>query len=72
MAKHPDLAPIIEMLQQGQNFRIDRKQYIKYTGIDIPQDRNYTEKRSSVAKKAREFGYDLRVIPETLVFTKKE
>ena len=40
------------------------------TGIDIPKSKYYTEKRSAVAKRAKEYGYTLTVIPERLVFSK--
>ena len=71
MARHPKLEKITEILRNGQDFQINRAQYIEYTGVDIPQDRYYTERKSSVAKRAKEYGYEIHVIPETLVFTKK-
>ena len=66
----PKLGKIEEIMEKGKNFTITRAQYINYTGADIPQDKNYTKKRSAIAKMARLYGYDIEVIPETLSFKK--
>ena len=55
-------------MESGEDFTLSRPEYLKLTGVDIPQDKSYTEKRSAVAKRAKECGYVLEVIPEQLVF----
>ena len=39
-------------------------------GVDIPQDKYYTEHKSAVSKRAKEYGYRVKVIPEVLQFEK--
>lgn len=69
--RKPNLDLIIKMLEKGKTFRITRAEYIKLTGADIPQQKSYTEKRSAVAKQAHEYGYDIEVIPEILIFKRR-
>ena len=45
----PKLGQIIEMLEKGENFELTNQQYKKKTGLNIPVDKSYTEKRSAVA-----------------------
>ena len=71
MARHPDLTKIIAKMQTGEDFTINRPQYLAWTGVDIPERKYYTEKKSAVARRAEEMGYKVEVIPEQLVFTKK-
>lgn len=66
----PKLDLIVRRLDTGEEFSITRQEYIKLTGADIPQNKNYTEKNSAVAKRARERGYWIEVIPEKLIFHK--
>ena len=72
MAGRPKLDKIVERMERGKDFTITRPEYIAITGIDLPQDKSYTEKRSAVAKRAKECGYAIEVIPEKLVFRKVE
>lgn len=69
--KHPKLEKIIELLENGEDFSLTRMQYIDFTGIDIPQSKYYTEKKSSVAKKASKYGFTITVVPEILRFVKQ-
>jgi hypothetical protein len=69
--RHPKLEKIIELLENGEDFSLTRMQYIDLTGIDTPQDKHYTEKKSSVAKKASEYGFTITVVPEILKFVKQ-
>ena len=69
--RKPNLDLVIKMFEKGKTFRITRAEYIKLTGADIPQQKSYTEKRSAVAKRAHDFGYDVEVIPEVLIFNKR-
>lgn len=66
----PKLDAIVRKLDMGKDFSITRQEYINLTGSDVPQDKNYTEKRSAIAKRAIERGYELKVIPERLEFHK--
>lgn len=68
--KKPNLTDVDKMLERGKDFELTRDKYLKMTGADIPQDKNYTQKRSAVAKHAKNFGYVIEVIPEKLVFHK--
>ena len=52
MARHPKLDRIIKKMETGNDFKIDRKTYIEYTGTDIPQDKYYTEKKVFCVKKS--------------------
>lgn len=70
--KHPNLIEIEKKLRTGNDFKLTREQYIELTGIDTPQRKYYTEKRSSVARKAAEYNYVITVIPETLIFTRNK
>ncbi|MCR5796950.1 MAG: hypothetical protein K6G63_03425 [Eubacterium sp.] len=69
--KKPDLSKLISKMKKGSDFTITRSQYIAWTGIDIPQSKSYTEKKSAIAKRATEMGYEVKVIPEQLAFRRK-
>jgi len=66
----PKLDIIKEKIMNGKDFELTRAQYYSLTGADIPQNKNYTEKRSAVAKLAREFEYEVIIIPERIQFKK--
>ena len=68
--KKPKMDEIVKKLETGLNFSVNRAEYISITGVDIPQNKSYTEKKSAVAKKANEYGYVITVIPEVIQFTK--
>lgn len=72
MSKKPNTNKIKKILQRGVNFKLSREEYIKLTGADIPQNKNYTERKSAVAKLADEYGFRIIVIPEQLMFEKKK
>lgn len=71
MPRHPKLGGLIKRMLKGNDFQLTRTQYIQSTGVDIPQDKSYTEKRSAVAKAADENGYVVEVIEEVIRFRKK-
>ena len=71
MSRHPKLEGIKKRLAKGKDFQMTRTQYIQSTGIDIPQDKSYTERRSAIAKVANENGYEVEVIEEIIKFRKK-
>ena len=66
----PKLGQIIEMLEKGENFELTNQQYKKKTGLNIPVDKSYTEKRSAVARKAAEYGCSIEKEPEKMKFRK--
>ena len=69
--RKPNLKEIEEKFELGADFSLSRKQYIELTGVDIPQDKYYTEKCSAIAKTAGRYGYRITVIPEVLQFQKE-
>lgn len=71
MSNRPELNGIKKRMDKGKDFQLTRTQYIQLTGIDIPQDKSYTERRSAVAKAADEKGYTVEVIEERIIFKKK-
>ena len=71
MGKRPKLDKIILKMERGNDFVLSRNQYLNLTGVDTPQDKSYTERRSAVAKCAEKHGYYITVIPERLEFKKK-
>ncbi len=72
LGKKPKLGEIEKIFKRGENFEIARSKYITLTGVDIPQEKSYTEKHSAVSKLAERYGYTVKVIPEILVFEKKK
>ena len=68
----PKLEKIEEKLKQGRNFKLTRERYIKLTGVDIPQNKYYTENNSAISRVAKEYGFEIKVIPEQLEFRKME
>ena len=67
---HPRLTQIEERMKKGKDFTLTRSDYLRLTGTDIPQKASYTQKSSAVAKRAKQYGYQITVVPERLVFTK--
>lgn len=70
MASRPKLVEIEKMFEKGKEFTLSREMYIKLTGCDIPQDKNYTKNRSAIANRAKSYGFRIDVVPEQLVFKK--
>ena len=68
MGRHPNLAKIEQKMESGKSFSLTRSEYIKITGVDIPQDKRYTENNSAVAKRAHINGYIVKVVPEVIQF----
>ena len=66
--RKPDLSRIIYMMEKQERFELTDVQYRRNTGADIPKDKSYTEKRSAVAKKAKEYGYEIEVVPKRVIF----
>lgn len=70
MSKRPKLETIVLQFEKGEDFVLSRQEYITKTGADIPQNISYTKKKSAIAKKAYQYGYDIDVVPEKLIFKK--
>lgn len=69
MAK-PRLEEIAKQMEKGEDFELTGQEYKKKTHLDFPKDQNYAEKKSAVARKAREYGYRIEVIPQRIRFIK--
>lgn len=71
MSKHPILEGIKKRMAKGKDFQLTRTKYIQLTGVDIPQDKSYTKRKSAIAKAAKENGYEVEVVEEIIKFKKK-
>lgn len=72
MATRPNLSGIEEMMRSNKDFSLTSVQYEHSTGIPLPKDKSYTEKRSAVAKCARQHGFRVEVVPATIQFIKSD
>lgn len=70
MSKNPDLTEIEKQMEKGETFELTTEQYLLSTGINLPQNKSYTENRSAVAKVARVHGFRIRV-EEKIIFIKE-
>ena len=70
--RNPDLSKIVGLLEKQEEFELTDIQYKRKTGAEIPKDKSYTEKRSAVAKKAKEYGFEIEVIPKRIIFHPKK
>lgn len=70
MAVQPKFDKIIELFQKGRNFELTAEQYKSKTGAEFPKGKSYAEKRSAVAKRATEYGYEITVVPLRIQFRK--
>lgn len=68
MAGKPDFSGIGKSMKAGEDFSLTKTQYLISTGKSLPLDRSYTEKRSAVARFAKEHGYCVQVVPEVIRF----
>lgn len=68
----PKLDKIVKQMELGKDFELNSQEYKKKTQADFPKDKNYAEKRSAVAKKAKEYGYHIEVIPQRIRFIKNQ
>ena len=67
-----DLSSFEPYFRSGKYFEMTEEQYVENIRRKLPETK-YLEKRSPVARKARDFGYKLRVeerIHKVLIFTK--
>lgn len=68
--KRPNLLPIIELLEKGEDFELTNQQYKKKTDVDFPKDKYYAKNRSAVAKIAAKYNYKIEIIPQRVQFVK--
>ena len=68
---HPKLDKIEKMLEKGKDFELSNEQYKTKTGADFPKNKYYAEKNSAVARRAKEYGYSLEIIPQRILFKRK-
>lgn len=69
-----DLSSFEKMLQQGKSFELTEAQYEENIKRHMPQT-DYLKRNSPVAKKAKEYGYQVQVeerIHRVLIVTKME
>lgn len=67
----PNLDQIKELFESGEPFSLTDSQYKRKTGRSIPKNNTYLVKKSAVAKKAREYGYTLKIQERTISFEKE-
>ena len=70
MAK-PNLSSFKLLFQSGKSFSITEEQYIKESGLNLPQQ-PYLQKSSALAKMAKEYGYAIEVKNLLVFCVKKE
>jgi len=77
MGKRPDLDALNYLFENGNDFQITGKLYEEKAGAPLPKDKNYIIKKSALAKKAREKGFEIikveeKPVIEKTVYLKKE
>ena len=70
--KKPKLDEIEKELRKGRNFSLTDEQYLAKTGAQFPQRKSYAQRNSAVAKKAREYGFRVVVIPKIIKFERNK
>lgn len=68
--KNPKLGKIINLMERGADFDLTNQQYKTKTGAEFPKSKSYAEKRSAVARTAKEYGFQIEVIPQKIKFRK--
>ena len=66
----PHLGKIEEKLEKGKGFELSNQQYKNLTETDFPKSKYYAEKKSAVAKLAQQYGFQIEVIPQRIIFKK--
>lgn len=65
------LEKIVGMFHSGKDFSFTLEQYVFNRCRYISQSKSYTEKNSAIAKKATEYNYEVKVVPEVIKFIKQ-
>ena len=71
MGRGPDFAKLERTMEAREDFSLTRSQYRDSTGRNLPKEKWYIENRSAVAFCAREYGFRVEVVPETIRFVKE-
>lgn len=66
----PNLEKIERLFEKNEGFSLTVDQYKQKTGTDFPKEKYYAENRSAIAKKAKEYGFEVLVIPHHIEFRK--
>lgn len=66
----PKLEKIIKIMEKGKDFELTNEEYRTETGLDIPKGKDYVEKRSAVAQRAKEHGFSIEYTPAKIKFKK--
>jgi len=66
----PNLEKIEKLFEKNEEFSLTVDQYRQKTGINFPKEKYYAENRSAIAKKAKEYGFKVFVIPQNIEFRK--
>lgn len=66
MAKHPNLSQIEDIMKKGNNFSMTEEEYERSTGAPLPKGDSYLQKKSAVAKRAKDVGFQIGVSYEAV------
>lgn len=67
---HPNFEKIEALLEKTEEFSLTVAQYKQKTGANFPKEKYYAENRSAIAKKAKEYGFKVVVVPQCIEFKK--
>lgn len=68
--KKPNLDILKKMMEKGESFELTDQEYKKKTTADFPKNKYYAENRSAIARAAKEYGYQIQIIPRRIQFNK--
>jgi len=71
MAKQPKFDTLEKLFSTGKDFELTDAQYEKKTGTPLPKSSYYLVNKSALARRAKEKGYQLKVIEKRVILTKK-
>ncbi len=71
MARKPNLSALDSYFKKGKDFRLTDAEYAKETGAWLPRDKYYIKRKSALARKAEEEGYEVDVIEKEVILRKK-
>ncbi len=70
MSKNPKFTELISLFESNTDFSLTEEQYEEMTGAPLPKETNYLLKKSAVAKRAVEHGFQLVLNERTISFKK--
>ncbi len=59
------------MFESGRDFELTEAQYEKKTGARLPKNSYYLCKKSALAKRADEKGYEIELVEKRVILKKK-